>query len=200
MTADRAARANCRRDLRPYFCRYARQRTENILDKADHDPRMNTQLDMFRRPRWVAAYAAFAAFAAIALAATSMAAILGWAPAAAETPVEVYAPEPTPDARARCTDCGVIVSTREIDNSSGETAPKSALNLSQKLTPHSPRRLEITVRMRDGSRRVIDDVGPANWRVGERLTLIGGVNPPIRVANIDPVRRTGLPIKDAKRR
>jgi len=127
---------------------------------------------MFRRPRWVAG------LAAIALAAASMAAVVGWVPAAAEPSVEVFAPEPTPGAKARCAECGVIVSKREIDNSSAEASPKLSLNSSRKSSPNSSRRYEIIVRMGDGSSRVIDDVRPANWRVGERLTFIDGVKPP----------------------
>ena len=53
-------------------------------------------------------------------------------------------------ARPRCPECGVIVSTRSN---------------------------EITVRMADGSSRVIDDANPARWRTGERLMVIAGTNP-----------------------
>lgn len=56
-------------------------------------------------------------------------------------------------ARPRCPECGVIVS----------------------LSSH-----EITVRMADGSSRVIEDANAAEWRTGERLIVIGGVTPPSR--------------------
>ena len=53
-------------------------------------------------------------------------------------------------ARPRCPECGVIVSTRSN---------------------------EITVRMADGSSRVIEDANPARWRAGERLMVIAGTDP-----------------------
>lgn len=62
----------------------------------------------------------------------------------------------TGDARAngRCAECGVIVSTREIDA-----------------------RYEITIRMADRSNRVINHASPASWRPGERVIVIDGANP-----------------------
>ena len=53
-------------------------------------------------------------------------------------------------AKPRCPECGVIVSTRNH---------------------------EITVRMADGSSRVIEDANPARWRAGERLMVIAGTDP-----------------------
>ena len=53
-------------------------------------------------------------------------------------------------ARPRCPECGVIVSTRGN---------------------------EFTVRMADGSSRVIEDANPARWRAGERLMVIAGTEP-----------------------
>ena len=50
----------------------------------------------------------------------------------------------------RCPECGMIVSTRNN---------------------------EITVRMADGSSRVIEDANPARWRAGERLIVIAGTDP-----------------------
>jgi hypothetical protein len=41
----------------------------------------------------------------------------------------------------------------------------------------SARSYEITVRLADGSRRVIDHASPANWRPGERVIVIDGANP-----------------------
>lgn len=124
---------------------------------------MNTQFEILhRRPRLVAG------LAAIVLGTAAVAVVVAWAPAAAEDPVEVFAPEPVRAARARCAECGVIISKREIEAPGDEASLKSS------------RRYEITVRLEDGSNRVIDDVSPANWRAGERVTLIEGVNRPIR--------------------
>jgi hypothetical protein len=38
----------------------------------------------------------------------------------------------------------------------------------------------ITIRLRDGSMRVITDAHPAKWRPGERVTLIAGMEQPAR--------------------
>ena len=53
-------------------------------------------------------------------------------------------------ARPRCPECGVIVSTRNH---------------------------EIIVRMADGSSRVMNLASPAKWRTGERLIVIGAIEP-----------------------
>ena len=65
---------------------------------------------LHRRPQLVAG------LAAIVLGTAAMAAVVAWAPAAAEHPVEVFAPEQAPAARAKCAECGVIVSKREIED------------------------------------------------------------------------------------
>jgi hypothetical protein len=126
---------------------------------------MKTQFKILqRRPRLVAG------LAAILLGTAALAVIAAWDPAVAEHPVEVFAPEQTRSAKAKCEECGVIISKREIEEQSDGKSLQSALN--------SSRRFEITVRLADGSRRVIDDISPANWRAGERVTLIDGVNRP----------------------
>lgn len=37
---------------------------------------------------------------------------------------------------------------------------------------------KISVRMADGSSRVLNDANPARWRTGERLIVIAGTGPP----------------------
>ena len=71
-----------------------------------------------------------------------------------------------------------MTSIREIEpyehgvhSGAGSSATKGIGNV---MTEESARRYDITVRMRDGSIRVIEQAGPANWRVNERLILIGG--------------------------
>ena len=59
--------------------------------------------------------------------------------------------------KARCDECGIVESMRQF-------APEE----------NSPAIYEITVRMRDGSTRVLSDTNPANWRPGERIVVIGG--------------------------
>lgn len=74
---------------------------------------------------------------------------------------------PGPNVRAyRCGDeCGVIESTRNIETSDEWTRASA-----------SGRNHEITIRLRDGSMRVVRDANPARWRNGERVTVIAGVN------------------------
>ena len=59
--------------------------------------------------------------------------------------------------QARCPECGVIVSLREI-------APAEK--------PAMLARYEITVRMRGGTNRTFVDTNPDNWRPGERVNFI----------------------------
>lgn len=59
--------------------------------------------------------------------------------------------------KARCTECGVIDSIRQIQPVGNSLAS-----------------YEITVRFGNGSTRVLSDARPANWRPGERIQLIGG--------------------------
>jgi hypothetical protein len=76
---------------------------------------------------------------------------------------ELPAPdEPTAQAR-RCPHCGWIESKQEI--------PPGAAASS------APRSYEYTVRMTDGSSSVFQQALPASWRLGERLTVIGGAGP-----------------------
>ena len=79
----------------------------------------------------------------------------------AETPAAPLAPLGAGKARAkaRCEACGVIESMRRV-------APGGI----------SPAIYEITIRLGDGSTRVISDASPATWRPGERMTLIDGAN------------------------
>ena len=86
-----------------------------------------------------------------------------------------------PGARAdRCAGCGVIESTREIetpDEWSGVSAGgRTAAGNRGAVEAKRQRNSEITIRLQDGSLRVITDTNPARWRHGERVTIIAGVN------------------------
>ena len=59
--------------------------------------------------------------------------------------------------RGTCDSCGVVQAIRRVEH--GGILPAS---------------FEFTVRMRDGSMRTSSDASAANWRVGERIMLIGG--------------------------
>lgn len=62
--------------------------------------------------------------------------------------------------RENCSECGVVSSTRNIAHSAED------LNSG----------IEVTVRMRDGSSRQFTDASSANWRVGDRMIIIGSAN------------------------
>jgi hypothetical protein len=86
-----------------------------------------------------------------------------------------------PDARVyRCAECGVIVSTRAIeapDEKTGVIAPgRIAAGNRGKIKGKPVRNYEITVRLRDGSMRVVTDANPARWRHGEKVIIIAGAD------------------------
>ena len=83
------------------------------------------------------------------------------APASAEPVMRNY----------RCADCGVIESTREID-APGRIDTERHGGIEVKTL----RNYEITIRLQDGSMRVIRDAKPAKWRHGESVTVIAGAD------------------------
>jgi hypothetical protein len=101
----------------------------------------------------------------------------------------ILAPAEPPDAAAalagavpgagayRCPECGVIDSVRKIetpDELIEVHAPgRSLANNRGEGKPVG--KYAITIRLQDGSMRVITDAHPANWRPGERVHLIGGM-------------------------
>ncbi|MGQ0523889.1 MAG: hypothetical protein ACT4P8_09550 [Betaproteobacteria bacterium] len=138
--------------------------------------------------------------AVILFSTAGIAAIMGWLPATAGDSGDILArgnvpaalaardaltvqtaPAPAPGGtrvKARCPECGVIVSMREIDAGGAGTGLAGVTAAGNKaLSTESARRYEITVRLADGSRRVIEQANPASWRQGERLILIDGAPP-----------------------
>jgi outer membrane lipoprotein SlyB len=114
--------------------------------------------------------------------------IVGWGPNSAGASGDGLAPDQMPAVRtmsearadARCAECGMFVSMREVESEedTGAGAAGGATTGSRDETRvKTTRRYEITIRMADGSARVIGDANPARWRAGERLIVIGGANP-----------------------
>ena len=62
-----------------------------------------------------------------------------------------------PNLSNRCEECGVIASMREIEG--------------DPVRSH-----EITIRMQNGSILRITDANPANWKQGERVKVLAGLN------------------------
>lgn len=77
-----------------------------------------------------------------------------------ESDFELQPTEGTVSVLNNCPECGVVSSIREMagDNSG----------------------IEVTVRMKDGSKRQFADASSSIWRVGERMIIIDSTNPPSR--------------------
>ena len=84
-----------------------------------------------------------------------------------------------PNARAyRCKECGMIESVRKIEIPDGLIqvhAPGRIAAGYRGEIDGNPGRYAITIRLQDGSTRVITDARSARWRPGERVSLIGGM-------------------------
>ena len=80
----------------------------------------------------------------------------------------------------RCAECGVIQSTRKIearDEWAGAYAPaRTAAGRRAGIGETPAHNYEITIRLQDGSLRVITDAHSAEWRPGEAVTLIAGID------------------------
>ena len=132
---------------------------------------MNMQISKSRLAPYL-----FAGIAAVLLSSVAMAIVpvTGWFKASREGADGISTPEQPADtlalpaaatppgtgvsrSKARCEECGVIESTRRVDPAGS-----------------SPAVYEITVRLANGSTRVLSDVSPANWRPGERTIFIDG--------------------------
>ena len=127
--------------------------------------------------------------AVILFATAGFARIVGWGPNSTDDSGDILALEQTAPVPAtsetrvkpRCPECGVIVSMREIerhdqDSDPGAAGGATASNRGETRVKWT-RSYEITVRLADGSSRVINDAKPARWRPGERVIVIDGANP-----------------------
>jgi hypothetical protein len=101
--------------------------------------------------------------------------------AAAGPPEAAAAPAiAAPGASAyRCFGCGMIESARQIEASDEKSGVKASGRISAgnpgEIAGKPVGKYAITIRLQDGSLRVITDANPARWRPGERVTLIGGM-------------------------
>ena len=110
--------------------------------------------------------------------------IMGWGANPTDASGDGLAPDQMPavetmsEARvfARCAECGVIVSMRKIERHKEDPGPGAAGDRDESRLKAS-RNYEFTVRMDDGSSRVIEAAYAAAWRRGERLIVIAGAIP-----------------------
>jgi hypothetical protein len=140
--------------------------------------------------------------ALILLGTSGITAVMAWMPTSTAPPGVVLVPETPqappatlggaeaqiPPARAegnapatvKCAECGVVESTREIEQPGEGTAPGAARAATRgdrnEITGDSTKTYEVTVRMKDGSNHVFMDATRANWRPGARVLIIGGAS------------------------
>jgi len=139
---------------------------------------MNTQTNrLLHRPLLVGGIAAIlvsgVAIASVAISAQGFDGIFGGAPPAASAAVRA---SPASVVHSyRCADCGVIESTRTIEDADDQTGV-GASGKGGGIEARPFRNYEITVRMQDGSMRVIKDPRSARWRQGEPVTIIAGAD------------------------
>jgi len=96
----------------------------------------------------------------------------------ATLPVKGKAPR-----KLKCRECGLIESIRETARQ-GEAILLTAADRPAAESRNGPAAgsaaREITVRLDDGSNRVIVDMNPARWRLGDRVSVIDGLGEPTR--------------------
>lgn len=146
------------------------------------------------RPRFPYLAWLIAGIAVILSSTAGIAGLMGWLPASTGSSGDIPAPgrvsisatramapqvQSEVRTRGRCAECGVVVSTREIDahdEGAGDASGGIAAGNPDELRVTAVRRYEITIRMADRSSRVINDAGLASWRPGEQVIVIGGTN------------------------
>ena len=133
-----------------------------------------------------------AGIAIILFSTAGIARLLGWGANSTDAsgdglaPDQMSAVETMSEARAyaRCAECGVIVSMRKIDRHKEDSGPGAAGSGTAGNRDESRLKAagnyEITVRMADGSSRVIEAANAAAWRRGERLIVIAGAIPSLQ--------------------
>jgi hypothetical protein len=144
---------------------------------------MNTLADKFLNLPWL-----IAGIAAILLGLAAISALTASVGVPAESIGNIDAVGESPEApapgmrearaRVKCDECGVIVSTREIETHSARTGSDvrpATVAAVPGDTRIQPTKIYITVvRFQNGSTLVLNDVNPARWRLGERVKVIGG--------------------------
>ena len=122
-----------------------------------------------------------AAIAVILFSSAGILRIAGWNPISSAGAGSVPVIDALPAVKGRCAECGVIVSVRDIElrnESAGSAATGETVAGNQNETQvQSTKSHELTIRLADGSSRVITEASPAHWRLGERVIVIDGAHP-----------------------
>jgi len=181
-----------RRQRRKFISGYARQRTERSLGDR-HNSSVETQADkssplpLSPRTTMLLRTAGFAALMAWMplLIGASRDTLPGSSVESAKPATAIDAGTPPPKGLARrklrCGECGLIESIRETEGQ-GEAIPLvGAVRPVAENRNRAPARSasrEITIRLEDGSSRVIVDANPGSLRLGERVKVIDGLAGP----------------------
>ncbi len=121
---------------------------------------------------------ALAAVTMILFGTPGVAPMVGWLTHSSDVLADVAARGASADpARRRCPECGVIASMREIAVSDPGARDRAGAGRRTAMPVKPARRYEFTVRLSDGSQRLITEANRTSWRIGERLTVIDGINP-----------------------
>jgi len=79
--------------------------------------------------------------------------------------------------RRRCSGCGVVIAAREAADGvsdGGGMSTASPADFGSQWPVAAPPRYIFTVHLEDGSKRLINDLNPLAWRIGERVMIIDG--------------------------
>lgn len=101
--------------------------------------------------------------------------VAGWAPVTSGDAGNVPELDGLPAVKVKCAGCGVIVSMREIELRDDSTGFDVAGHQDETRVK-STKSHELTIRLADGSSRVITEASPARWRLGERVIVIDGAS------------------------
>ncbi len=137
-----------------------------------------------------------ASIAVVLFSTAGIARMMGWGPNLAEDFGDIPALEDAATSKggagSRCSECGFIVSMREIEtrveNSCTGATSAAAPGNGDETRVKSARSYEIIVRMADGSSRSFTAENPASWRTGERLIVIAGADP-TELVSLEEVER-----------
>jgi hypothetical protein len=130
---------------------------------------MNAQFNKFLHMPLVTGGIAAILVSGLAIASFS---ISGQGPAEAPDTASLSAVTAPAASAYRCSECGVIESTREV----GVSDPTSGGDARARAGATPFRNYEITIRRQDGTMSVIRDPKPAKWRHGEPVTIIAGAD------------------------
>ncbi len=131
---------------------------------------LNTLISVAAKPIWRRHGRALLCSSVLVVASLSASAVMWSRPSSGPA---AFAAEAVSEARAaapaRCPECGFVESLREVP-------PIAATADTPGAGARPARTYEITLRMKDGNRHRFTDTNAANWRVGERVMLLGAAN------------------------